>query len=74
MQAVHTVKNNSQKQHWSRAYWYHLNQWFKNDWNLFVLTSGTGNLDAECNLEVTTSSRCCGRRWCRLEYWSKIDV
>jgi len=41
---------------------------------LFVLTNGTGNLNAERNLEVTTSSRCGGRRWCRHEDWSKTDV
>jgi len=40
----------------------------------FVLTNGTGNLEAEHNLEVTASSRCYGRRWCKHEVWSKIDV
>jgi len=35
---------------------------------------GTGNLKAEHNLEVTTSSHCCGRRWCSHEDWSNIDV
>jgi len=41
---------------------------------LFVLTNGTGNLNAEHNLEVTKSSGCCGRRWCKHEDWFKIDV
>jgi len=31
-------------------------------------------MNAERNLAVTTLSRCCGRRWCRHEDWSKIDV
>jgi len=25
LEQTHTVKNNSQKQHWCRAYWYYLN-------------------------------------------------
>jgi len=41
---------------------------------IFVPANGTGNLNAERNLEVTTLSRWCGRRWCRHEDWSKIDV